>query len=146
MFSSNQILQVSGKLNQLEKALQFALDYSGHGKNIQEDEYRRGCRLTYQVTEDGKYCIGWAFLDEADKKLPEGWSEYPFRFDTEIVAKIIMQHLNDFPMDKDIWDGGYEKGFLMEVIPENLGDKLDTIKRPFYGIVSFKAYTCFYSK
>ena len=139
MFSSNQILKVSGCLslpNELEDALEFALKYSGHYKNMSQSEIDRGCKLLYQITEDGKYCIGWGF-----KEIPEGWLEYPFKFDINIVSNIISQHLESFPLEQDIWDGSYEKGFIMECIKESNG-----IKSPFYGIVSFRPYTCFYSK
>ena len=86
MFSSNQILEVSGNLsdqNELEIALEFALKYSGYAKNMKQDEIDRGCKLLYQITEDGKYCIGWGF-----EKNPEGWIEYPFRFDIDIECGI----------------------------------------------------------
>ena len=119
MFSSNQILEVSGNLsdqNELEIALEFALKYSGYAKNMKQDEIDRGCKLLYQITEDGKYCIGWGF-----EKNPEGWIEYPFRFDIDIVSRIIRQHLESFPVEKDIWDGSYQKGFIMKCIEEYMG-------------------------
>ena len=145
IFSSNQVLQISGDFDQLKNALDFALKYSGENKNMLPEEIKRGCRLTYQITKNNKYCIGWAFLNRPNEKLPNGWSEYPFKFDVEIVSKIIIQYLNDFPIEKDIWDGGYKKGFLMKVIPETFSDA-DDIKNAFYGIVSFEPFTCFYSK
>lgn len=144
MFSSNQILEVSGSLsdqNELESALEFALKYSGEAKNMKQEEIDRGCKLLYQITEDGKYCIGWGFKD-----VPEGWIEYPFKFDISIVSRIILQHLESFPVKKDILDGSYQKGFIMKCIEEYLGSKHDGIKNPFYGIVYFEPYTCFYSK
>ena len=146
MFSSNQILQISGDFDQLEAALKFALEYSGYIKDIREDEYQRGCRLTYQVTKDGKYCIGWYFLEDSYDELPRGWLEYPFRFDIGIVSKIIIQHLDQFPIKRIDLDGGFDKGFIMKVIPENMGSEYSNIQEPFYGIVSFDPYTCFYSK
>lgn len=81
MFSSNQILEVSGSLSnehELENALEFALKCSGNYKNMEKSEIDRGCKLLYQITEDGKYCIGWGFKD-----VPDGWIEYPFRFDID---------------------------------------------------------------
>ena len=66
MFSSNQILEVSGSLsnrNELEEVLEFALKYSGVN--------REGGKFLYQITEDRKYCIGWW----ADY-VPDGWLEY----------------------------------------------------------------------
>lgn len=144
MFASNQILEVSGCLslsNELEAALEFALKYSGHYKNMSQEEIDRGCKLVYQITEDGRYCIGWGF-----ESVPNGWTEYPFKFDIAIVSKFIRQHLEAFPMEKDIWSGAYKKGFIMKCIDECLSSEKDGIKNPFYGIVYFQPYTCFYSK
>ena len=144
MFSSNQILEVSGSLSlrdELENALEFALKYSGNAKNMEQQEIDRGCKLLYQITEDGKYCIGWGF-----KCVPEGWIEYPFRFDIDIVSKIIRQYLEKFSTERNIWDGSYDKGFIMKCIEENMSNEHDGIKNPFHGIVYFKPYTCFYSK
>ena len=142
MFSSNQVLQVSGDLDQLETALEFALKYSGEAKNMLQKEIDRGCKLLYQITKDGKYCIGWGF-----EKVPEGWLEYPFKFNIDIVSKIIRQHLEDgYQVEEDDMDGGYEKGFIMKCIKEYFGSEHDEIKNPFYGIVYFEPFTCFYSK
>ena len=144
MFSSNQILEVSGSLSnltELESALEFALKYSGNLKNIEKEEIDRGCKLLYQITEDGKYCIGWGYRD-----VPNGWFEYPFKFDIDIVSRIIHQHLKAFPIVSYGWDGSYKKGFIMKCIDASMDDEETRIKNPFYGIVYFKAFTCFYSK
>lgn len=144
MFSSNQVLEISGSLshsNELEAALEFALKYSGEDKNMSQEEIDRGCKLVYQITEDGKYCIGWGFED-----VPKGWLEYPFKFDIAIVSMVIRKHLEAFPIEREIFDGAYTKGFIMKCIDESLASENDGIKSPFYGIVYFKPYTCFYSK
>lgn len=142
MFSSNQKLELSGDLalrNQLEDALLFALKFSDHDKNMDPAEIARGCKLVYQISKDKKYCIGWGF-----EKVPEGWTEYPFDFAIDIVAKIIRQHLEKCTYkDMNSYIGGStEKGFLMKQINVNT----QGIKNPFYGIVSFEPYTCFYAK
>ena len=144
MFSSNQILEVSGSLShkdELKAALEFALKYSDQAKNMEQKEIDRGCKLLYQVTKDGKYCIGWGF-----ERIPEGWNEYPFRFETDIVSRIICQHLESFPKKEGGYDGSYQKGFVMKCIEETMSSEKDGIKNPFYGIVYFEPYTCFYSK
>ena len=143
MFSSNQILGVSGCLdsNDIEKCLEFALNYSGHANKMEKQEYERGARLLYQITEDGKYCIGWGF-----KTAPKGWNEYPFRFDVDIVGKIIKQHLNSYDIEKDIFDGSYIKGFIMHAIDDETSSEYTGITNPFYGIVYFIPYTCFFAK
>lgn len=140
MFSSNQILEVSGCLShsdELEFALEFALKYSEHDKNMLQSEIDRGCKLVYQITEDSKYCIGWGFGN-----VPSGWLEYPFKFDIKIVSQIIRQHLESFEKVNGGLDGSYAKGFIMK-----RPDYLDSeIKNPFYCIVYFKPYSCFYAK
>ena len=143
MFASNQILNVSGCLDSddLEKCLEFALNYSDHSKDMEEKEFERGCRLLYQITEDGKYCIGWGV-----EKVPKGWSEYPFRFDIEIVGKIIKQHLKSYDIEKGIYGGSYIKGFVMTCIINKGSLEDNGIINPFYGIVFFKPYTCFFAK
>ena len=138
MFASNQILEISGNLSfpeQLESALEFALKYSGNDKNMLQSEIDRGCKLLYQITEDGKYCIGWGFKD-----VPSGWLEYPFKFDIKIVSDIIRQHLEKFPEKTGGWYGSYYKGFIMKYCDRN------GIQNNFYCIVYFEPYTCFYAK
>lgn len=145
MFSSNQILEISGSLShsdELETALEFALKYSGEARHMKQEEIDRGCKLLYQITEDGKYCIGWGY-----KNVPEGWQEYPFRFQIDIVSKIIRQHLESFSEEEEnCYEGSYRKGFVMKCIEEDMSDERAGIKNPFYCIVYFEHYTCFYSK
>lgn len=134
MFSSNQILQISGDLNhenELKNALEFALNLDN----------TRLESIVYQITEDRRYCIGWYY-----ENIPDGWTKFQFDFNSEIVAKIIAQHLEKFPKEEGFWDGSYSKGFLMKIIDESLANESNGIKNPFYGIVSFEPYTCFYSK
>lgn len=140
MFSSNQILEVSGDLshsNDLYNALEFALKTSGNDFT----KLNTKSKCVYQITEDGRYCIGWAFDD-----IKDGWFEFQFDFDLSIISQIISQYLNKQDVDRDIWDGGYNKGFIMKAIPESMNSKYNGVKNPFYGIVSFEPYTCFYSK
>lgn len=145
MFASNQILEISGNLSfsdQLENSLEFALKYSENDKIMLQSKTVRGCKLVYQITEDGKYCIGWAF-----RKIPIGWHEYSFDFDIKIVSEIIRQHLKNFPTETGYGDGSYENGFIMKCInKKSMTNEEDGIKSPFYCIVYFKPYTCFYSK
>lgn len=142
-FSSNQILSLTGNLahhNELEDALSFALKYSGHDNAMKQSEIDRGCKLLYQITDSGKYCIGWGF-----QEVPEGWQEYPFRFDIDIVSMIIRQYLLDnSEVERGIGDGSYCKGFLMRNIQRSMFE--DEIKNSFYGIISFEQYTCYYAK
>lgn len=135
MFSSNQEFKISGDFSQLQSALEFALGY---------DE-TSGNQIVYQTTEDGKYCIGW----KPDSGPTEGWENFQFDYDSEIVAKIIVQFLQKQKYKEspyEYFDGGTNKGFLMKNIPETFSDEQDGIKNPFYGIISFETFTNFYSK
>ena len=142
MFSSNQILEVSGDLshsNDLYIALEFALKFSGNIDSFIRTDNPSKC--IYQITEDGRYCIGWAY-----EAIKDGSTEFQFDFDLSIISQIISKYLCKQELEKDIWDGGYNKGFIMKVIPESMESEYEGIRSPFYGIVEFSPYTCFYSK
>ncbi len=144
MFSSNQEFTISGELSQLEMALDFAMKFSGEIEHITPAEHKRGCKICYQITDDGKYCIGWGF-----DKVPEGWIEYQFDFDTEIVAKIIAQHLTKQPRKEsayDYYDGGISRGFIMKSPNSGSYEEIKKIKEPFHCIVYFEQYTNYYAK
>ena len=130
MFSSEQIFEVSGSMDQLEKAIRFAIDMHSIGKS----------GISYQITKNGKYCLGWGDDEE--------WKKYPFDFDVHIVSEIVKQFLEKQDCeDLYAWaDGSSEKGFLMKVIPEVFSDEKNGIKKPFYGIVSIEPYMNFYAK
>jgi len=143
MFSSNQILEISGCLehsDDLYNALEFALKVTGDLKSFTHTT-KADVKCVYQITEDGKYCIGRAY-----GKPEGGWKEYPFDFDLNIISQIVTKHL----LKKDIkyggWDGSYEKGFVMQAIAMSFSDEENGIKNPFYGIVKFEPFTCFYAK
>jgi hypothetical protein len=141
MFSSNQILQVSGCIehkNELKHALEFALNASGWIAPMTRAE--KPCKCVYQITSDGRYCIGWGGSEH------KGWNEFPFDFDVDIISQIIAKHLSKQKIVRDMWDGSYHAGFLMKSIEFSFSDEDNGIKKPSYGIVSFEPYTCFYSK
>lgn len=144
MFSSNQVFQISGSLDQLQTALQFALDYSGNSKNMTKSERERGCKLLFQITNDGRYCIGWGFRD-----VPNGWNEYQFDFEVPIVSQIIAQHIRKQPekeSEYDCFDGSTSDGFLMKAIKDCSYEEYEAIINHFYCIVTFEPFTNFYAK
>ena len=132
MFSSEQILEISGEMEQLETTIEFAINMHGIGKS----------GISYQITDDGKYCLGWGDGN--------GWTKLPFDFDAHIVAEIVKQHLKkqkyDNLNDYDDYDGSTEHGFLMKAIPNVFSDEEKGIKKPFYGIVSIEPFINFYAK
>ena len=131
MFSSEQIFDINGEMDQLEMTINFAMRMNGYPKE-----------LSYQVTEDGKYCLGW-WVDEK-----KGWKPFPFDFDAHIIAEIVKQHLRkqDVENPYDYGDGSSEKGFRMKVIDRVFSDEKDGIKHPFYGIVSIEPEYIYYAK
>ena len=146
MFSSNQILEISGCLDhdkELLSALEFALKFSGTLSSF-ENETKANIKCVYQITQDGRYCIGKAY-----DKPENGWNEYPFDFDIAIISQIIIQFLKKQAKNihyKAEFDGTYANGFVMKAIPESMGDDDNGIKNPFEGIVEFSPHICFYSK
>ena len=144
-FSSNQVLSYSGTFDDLQFALEFALKASGKDSHMNEADRKRGCKLIYQISKKGKYCIGWAF-----NTIPTGWKEYEFDFDPEIVSKIIVQYLKkQEPINIEDGelrgDGSTSKGFIMTrdcPCPEDIFD----IENRFYMIVYFQAYENYYAK
>ena len=131
MFSSEQIFEVNGSMDQLETAIEFAIRMAGIPN-----------KMAYQITEDGKYCIGWL----PDEK--KGWNPLPFYFDAHILAEIIKQHLykQDIENPYEDWDGSSEKGFLMKSIDRTFANEQDGIKNPFYGIISIEPDYIYYAK
>ena len=140
MFSSNQVLEISGDLrhrDDLKDALGFALRKDGTYDNFTRPEEPTKC--VFQITEGGDYCIGWACHDKAPR---EGWTEFQFDFDMEIIAKIISNHLQKQKVQGFGGDGTDSSGFLMKNIDYNTPG----VKNPFCGIVIFSAFNCYYAK
>lgn len=131
MFSSEQIFDINGDMGQLEIAIKFAVDMHGVPRN----------NIKYQITKDGKYCLGWG--DEKD-----GWYKYPFDFDVHIVSEIVKQHLRKQDVEDPYayCDGSSKLGFRMKVIDNVFSDEKDGIKNPFFGIVSIEAEYLYYAK
>lgn len=142
MLSSNQVIKVSGKLNQLKDCLKYALTMSDDFTYFTRKEQPTIC--VYQITPTGKYCIGWGF-----RGIPKGWEPFPFDFDIDIdiISDIIIQFLEKAPIVEDGGDGSYKKGFIMECIDEGAEiNDIEEVQNAFYGIVSFAPYSCFYHK
>ena len=142
MFSSNQILDITGSLDQLESALKFAMDYSGHSRHFTQSEIDRGCKTVFQIAEDGKYCIGWGVGD-----VPAGWTEYQFKPDINIISAILKQRLEAAPVEDATYDGSYDHGFRMKAVSDSEYFELSkVIKNLSYCIVYIEPFSCFYHK
>lgn len=144
MFHSNQRFEISGDLTEkdlLKDALQFVFKVTENLNLFEDKEYQRGLRLLYQITEDGKYCLGWDF-----NKAKEGWSEFPRFSDIDTVSKTVENYLKTFKADDFDFDGISNKGFLMKIVKESEDDDDVGIKNCDDCIVYFEPYTCYYSK
>lgn len=144
MFSSNQKLKVSGPtdIEYIKAALDFVMKYSGQIEHTTISEVDRGCLTVYQITETGSFCIGWGF-----KKVPDDWREFPFEFDSDIVARIIKQHLEKRSYAfGDYGDASVREGFLMHAISDRKIIEKHKIKNAGYGIVEFEPYEAVYAK
>lgn len=136
MFSSNQKLLISGTLDvsEIKNALLFAITKASRSNSY-----------CYQISPDKKkFCIGVNY----DDTPPEGWHDFSFDFDVDIVARIIKQHLEKQDVEYGSCDGAYTNGFLMKVINDECNHNINNngIKNSYYGIVSFEPYTNFYAK
>lgn len=148
MFASNQQLKISGEFENLPMVLNFAMKLSEQDRRLSKSENERGCKILYQTTNKGKYCIGWGFKD-----IPDGWNEFQFDFDTEIVSKIIEQFLRkQTPINAEdeeviLGDGETNDGFIMKYPwVEGEWDIEDDIINKFYCIVYFEKFVNFYAK
>ena len=115
MFSSNQILEISGCLSDAEElkiALEFALSSAGYLKAF-TNVTKADCKCVFQITKDGRYCIGYAY-----NKPETGWIEYPFDFDLSIIVD---KNVSYFEIEKVIKDANmqYLKSYSLIDVYEN---------------------------
>jgi len=144
MFSSNQVLEISGEMDQMEAAISFALEYSGDTRCFTRLEQPSRC--VFQTTADGRYCIGWALHS---KETPEGWSEFPFDYDAAIIAQIVRQWLEKTPPphnENACWDGTSKLGFLLQESGGCRWKEREGIKTGNRCIVTIRPYWCYYAK
>lgn len=144
MFSSNQVLEISGDMCQLESAIEFSMKYSGEAECF--SRHNKPSKCVYQTTDDGRYCIGWTLCDETP---PDGWSEYPFSYDPKIISAIVRQWLENAPKPFDEnakWDGAHCIGFLLQESGGNRWKEQEAIKNGHRCIITLRPFWCFYAK
>lgn len=159
MYSSNQTLMLSGDLEDkdLKNAFELALRCSD------TDITAKDIQVIFQITEDGRMCIGT--VGESDQ-IPAGWKKFLYNLNRDsipsntptdwhnyfyelIVGQIcesIKMHLEEFKLKKGKAEGTYVRGFLMEGINDCMDSENNGITNPYYGLVSFAPYTCFYAQ
>lgn len=143
MFSSNQVLEISGSLDQLETAIDFAMAYSGQKECFARRD--RPAKCVYQITEDGRYCIGWNYGGVED-----GWTEYPFDYDAKIISQIVRQYVEkaEKPVNEfGEYDGLTKVGFLLQAGQGGKTyDEWNCVKNAFYCIANIRPFWCYYAK
>lgn len=158
IFSSNQELNISGKLDKesVIAAFSAALVFSG----LMELPYNSRKKLYYQISKGGHYCIG-AYTEDSESTL-EGWEKFSFdasvygisQHALEMTALHIIEYLNNQDYTEVLKEyygagGGLKKGFLMKPIlyhSEYSMPEKERIKEPWCGIVSFEPFACYYAK
>ncbi len=135
MFSSNQKFAVSCDARQLEDVVMFALRM--------EDDRGVNRTLAYQITQDGRFVLGWY-----NKEPEDGWKKFPFENPSiGLIVELAKQTAKEHPAKhKEMWDGLYEDGYLVERTEKSMGHERDGIREPFYGIISVRSFSCFYAK
>ena len=79
MFSSNQILEISGEIHDT-KALEKAIDYAFSLDNGKMKPFQK---VIVQQSTHGAYCLGTYFenVDGSFRAAPDGWTPLPFLYD-----------------------------------------------------------------
>lgn len=132
MFSSNQILEISGDLSHdgdLCAAIEFAIRKSEWFEPF--TRLNKRIRPTFRIDEYSGYHIGWGKGDQ------DNWKEMDYDYDPDIIAAVVKQHLWQCDYhDTYCGDGKTSKGFLIKAT--------DTPRD--YGIIVIYPYTCIYAK
>lgn len=130
MFSSNQVLHISGtlELSDIKAALEFGLV-----KAARSNSY-----CFQYLPKVYTYCIGVKYTDTS----PEGWTDFQFDFDLDIVARIIKQQLEKAADKFPNIDCEHELGYLMTTAD----DVICKIENPSFCILAFSPFVNEYSK
>lgn len=144
MLSSNQVLEISGSMRQLAQAIKFVMIYSDYTHFFTRND--RPAKCVYQTTDDGLYCIGWSGHGETP---PDGWKEYPFDYDPDIIGAIAQQWLENAPkpVDENMGnDGSHNIGFLLQESVGRRWEDQKQIKNGHRCIFTLRPFWCFYAK
>lgn len=140
MFSSNQELKISGdSLEDLLMILEFGMTYSGLKERLTRRD--KPTSLIFQITNTGKFCIGDCFKEN----IKEGWEFFPFDYDIEILARVILQTINKAKLNNEYCggDGSSRKGFIMQHCESS---NEEDIKNAWIGDLVFTPFYTYYAK
>lgn len=104
MFSSNQILDITCEPRDLAAVIRFAVDLYGNEIFTRSDGRMR---MAFSEPVPGVYALGRGSMRPYKTgpnrgwaaKLGKGWTDFPFDYDPEIVARIAAQWLEGNPPD-----------------------------------------------
>lgn len=158
MFSSNQIFDVTCDFRDLARVIDFGVSLADDRECLTR---RDGTVMpAFQITETGLYCFGRGTMKSIppSQRYPcghrghdasEGWTDFPFKYDPEIIAKIVTQWVKEQPEPPHtMTDGSEEIGVRVmckESVPDN-GEIYMGIKNPFSTILVFQPYRQCYDK
>lgn len=128
MFTTNQIMNISGTLDKLAPAIDFALRMSGHANDI-----------AWQVSGN-TFVIGYTA-----GRQTEGWNQYNHGTSTKKIAKDICRFLKEQelkPLPQHDKDTYWDRGFLMTLVDDS-GEK-PPVTNGEYALVRFEPYDCYY--
>lgn len=129
MFTSNQVLKVSGTFYQLKLAVSFVMEMSGNRSN-----------MAYQK-KDGMFILGG--IHGRDTK---GWTAYNTNTSASRIGEDIKAFLEsidrNLPLRQDRLEY-WQKGFLMTVVDED-GSNIPAIENRGFALVKFEPFNCYY--
>lgn len=108
MFSSNQIFDVSCRPQDLERVIAFGVECYNASANIFTRLDGR-IKMAFAEPVPGVYAIGTGSMQPYQigpnkgwsAKIGRGWTDYPFDYDPEIIAKVIGQWLEKNPPGRE---------------------------------------------
>ena len=150
MFSSNQQLQISGRMRDLAQDIAFAMRKAGCDEMFTRE--KNPCVCGYQITNNGLYVIGNMGSRAVRPKREfenSNFTPYPFDYDPEIIAKIAEQWLRKQPHinpEFDEEEGGHDLGYLLQDIWSLDYETKDHINDIFDAVICLRPYKNYYAK
>lgn len=115
MYSSNQRLDITCDFKQFPATLDFVVRLSGDHECLTRQNQR--VKLAFRTTDNGLYFLALGSMPAnptrpgSGIKCKEGWTDFPFDYDPEIVARIIQQWAEAQPeVECEDTDGSIERG------------------------------------
>ena len=104
MFCSNQVLDVSCETRDLAKVIGFGVDLYNENANIFTRLDGR-MKMAFSEPVPGVYAVGTGSMEPYQSgpnkgwaaEIGKGWTDYPFDYDPELVARIVEQWLGKNP-------------------------------------------------